>query len=51
MLATLAVNGATYISLARYGMNSREYHYAYYYTDSLPLFFVIIQPTSRSRRK
>ena len=46
MLATVAVNGATYISLTRYGMNSQQYHYAYYYTDSLLtilMFFVIIQ--------
>jgi hypothetical protein len=46
MLATLAVNCVTYISLARYGFESREYHFAYYYTDSLLtilMFFVIIQ--------
>lgn len=46
MLATVAVNFTTYISLERYGFRSREYHYAYYYTDSLLtilMFFVIIQ--------
>ncbi len=46
MLATVAVNCVTYISLARYGFESQEYHFAYYYTDSLLtilMFFVIIQ--------
>ena len=46
MLANVAVNCTTYLSLARYGFKSREYHFAYYYTDSLLtilMFFVIIQ--------
>lgn len=46
MLATVAVNCATYLSLMRYGFKSPEYHFAYYYTDSLLtilMFFVIIQ--------
>ncbi|HWF38338.1 MAG TPA: hypothetical protein VG322_07460 [Candidatus Acidoferrales bacterium] len=46
MLATVAVNCVTYLSLEKYGVRSREYHFAYYYTDSLLtilMFFVIIQ--------
>jgi hypothetical protein len=46
MLATVAVNCATYFTLEKYGVKSREYHFAYYYTDSLLtilMFFVIIQ--------
>ena len=46
MLATVGVNLATYLSLTRYGFKSSQYHFTYYYTDSLLtilMFFVIIQ--------
>jgi hypothetical protein len=46
MLASIVENCGIYIILVRYGFKSRQYHFAYYYTDSLLtifMFFVIIQ--------
>jgi hypothetical protein len=46
MIASIVVNCATYISLSRYGFNSPQYYFAYYYTDillTILMFFVIIQ--------
>lgn len=46
MLATVAVQFADYVCITRYGVASRQYHFVYYYTDSLStilMFFMIIQ--------
>ena len=46
MLGTVAVQLANYVCFTRYGVGSPQYHFVYYYTDSLItilMFFVIIQ--------
>ena len=46
MLGAIAVQCAMYVCFARYGAGSRQYHFVYYYLNSLAailMFFVIIQ--------
>ncbi len=46
MLGTVAVQLANYVCFTRYGVASKQYHFVYYYTDSLItilMFFVVIQ--------
>ena len=46
MLGAVAVQCAGYVTFSRYGVASRQYHFVYYYTNSLLailMFFVIIQ--------
>lgn len=46
MLGVISVQCIEYISFSRYGVTSREYHFVYYYANSLLMvlmFFVIIQ--------
>jgi hypothetical protein len=46
MLGAIAVQCAMYISFTKYGSKSHQYHFAYYYFNSLAavlMFFVIIQ--------
>jgi hypothetical protein len=45
MVGAVAVQCASYITFSRYGVTSRQYHFVYYYTNSLLtilMFFVII---------
>jgi hypothetical protein len=45
MVGAVAVQCASYITFYRYGVTSRQYHFVYYYTNSLLtilMFFVII---------